>query len=128
MKRTLEQSITTEARPEDLKVIEVIISKMTLFEGYYGEFTRLHVELQYKEFSTLSDDFKGFYRQIVINAGKFSISELASLKRSFVMLRDRNIIINELSNIWYMNFLNESIFTLEKWLNEILEQITEAER
>lgn len=123
--RTIEKSIKTNATPEDLKVIELIISKMSLFDGHYGEFSKLHAELKYKEFSTLSDDFKSFHRQIVLNAGKYSILELASLKRSLILLRQRNIPVNDLFNTWFIYFLNDSISTLDKWLNEILEQIIE---
>ena len=125
MKKTLQQSITTNATAEDLKVIQFIISKMSQFDGYYGEFTRFHTELQYKEFSTLSEDFKSFHREIVINSGKYSIMELSSLKRSLQMLRNRNIDTNTLENVWFINFLDESIQTLDRWLNEILEQIIE---
>ena len=127
MKKSLEQSITTTATPDDLKVIELIISKMSLYEGDYGEFTRLHAELKFGEYSTLSDDLKCFHRQIIFNAGKYSVSELASLKRSLLMLRGRIISTNDLYNIWFVNFLNESILTLENWLDDILEQIKQSE-
>ena len=127
MKKSLEQSITTTATPEDLQVIDVIISRMSLYDGYYGEFTRLHTELKYKEFSTLSGDFKIFHRQIILNSGKYSVQELASLKRSIMILQGHIIPVNDLFNIWFMNFLNDAVLTLDKWLNEILEQIKQSE-
>ena len=121
----IEKGIYVESIPEDLKVINLIVSRLSLFDGYYGEFTRLHTELKYKEFTTLSDDFKGFHRQIVHDSGKYSVMELASLKRSLILLRDRNNTIDSLWAVWFQNFLNESIHSLDKWLNEILEQIIE---
>lgn len=125
MEKSLESSIKTTATPEDLKVIDLIISKMSLLDGYYGEFTKVHAELKYKEFSTLSDDYKSFHREIVLNSGKYSVMELASLKRSLIMLRDKNKLNATMPGIWFQNFLNESILTLDTWLNEILKQIIE---
>lgn len=121
MKKSLEKSIKTTATPEDLKVIEVIISLMTMYESYYGTFTRLHAEFKYKEYSTLKDDLKCFKREILLNAGKYSVMELASLKRSLILLKDRSIKANINHDDMFFNFLNESILNLDKWLNEVIE-------
>jgi len=124
MKISLEQTITTTATPEDLKVIEVIISRMTMFDSYYGKFTKLHTELQYREFTTLKDDFKHFQKEVILNTGKYSIKELASLKRSMMLLKSRLYFLNSGVEQEYFNFLEDTCLNLDEWLSSILEQIT----
>lgn len=128
MKATLENSVKTKATPEDLKVVQVIIHQFTMFDSYYGKFTRLHAELRYKEYSTLRNDFKCFLSHIVFDGGVFSIRELVSLKRSIGMLRDRMFYFSDFNNQEFFNFLEETFDNLENWTNEVLEAITSDER
>jgi hypothetical protein len=124
MKKSLEDTMTTTATPEDLKVIEVIISRMTMFDSYYGTLTMLHSELQYREYTTLKDDFRHFQREIILNTGKYSIKELTSLKRSMMLLKSRLYFLNSGVEQEYFNFLENTCLSLDEWLASILEQIT----
>jgi hypothetical protein len=123
---TLEKSTVTVATPEDLKVIQVIVCKMDMFDGYYGKYCKYKMGLIYKEYSTLRDDFKCLESSIVINRGKYSIREIGSLKRSLQLIRDRYVNAVHKPNDMFTNFLDDSILNLDKWINEIIEQIVSS--
>lgn len=123
MKKTIETSMKTIAQPEDLKVVEVIISGFNYWDGYFGKMCKLKLGLKYKEFTTLEDDLKFFMKNCSISVGYFSIKDLASLKRSLMMLRSRYQTNCSVSDLFFINFLNDSINNIDKWVNEVIDAI-----
>jgi len=124
----IENNIYTIAQPEDLKVIRVIINQFEYFDGYYGRLSKIKLELKYKEFTTLKDDFKAFYDTTELQLGRFSVKELSSLKRSLIMLRERYLLQAINTNNLYFNFLNDSISNLDKWVEEVINVIVQEIR
>ena len=120
---TIEKGMYTVAQPEDLKVIEVIISGFENWDGYFGKMCKLKLGLKYKEFTTLKQDLISFHEVTQCSLGKFSINELSSLKRSLIILRIHIYNSNPLSPRLLLNFLDESINSLDSWVNEVINAI-----
>jgi len=120
---TIEKGMYTVAQPEDLKVIEVIISGFENWDGYFGKMCKLKLGLKYKEFTTLKHDLISFHEVTQFSLGKFSINELSSLKRSLIILRSHIYNSNPLSSRLLLNFLDESINSLDSWVNEVINAI-----
>jgi hypothetical protein len=122
---TIEKGITTTAQLEDLKLVKATIVGFEYYDGYYGRLCKIKLELKYKEFTTLADDLNMFYNKTEAQLGKFSVKEIASLKRSLIMLRERYLLNVDNKNQVYLNFLNDSISNFDKWIDEVIEAICE---
>lgn len=125
---TLENNNKIVAQPHDLQLIQVIIRQFEYYDCYYGNLCKMKLELKYKEYSTLREDFRQFYETTELSKGVFSIKELSSLKRSLIMLRDRYELLGFNANQVYFSFLNDSIANLDKWINEVINVIVEEIR
>ena len=123
---TIEKGITSTAQLEDLKLVKAIIVGFEYYDCYYGKLCKIKLELKYKEFSTLADDLNMFYNKTEAQLGKFSIREVASLKRSLIMLRERYLLNVDDKNQVCLNFLNNSINNLDKWIDEVINAIVES--
>ena len=122
---TIEKGITTTAQFEDLKLIKATIVGFEYHDSYYGKLCKIKLELKYKEFTTLADDLNMFYNKTEAQLGKFSVKEVASLKRSLIILRERYLLNVYNKNQIYLNFLNDSISNFDKWIDEVIEAICE---
>ena len=120
---TIEKGITTTAQLEDLKLIKATIVGFEYYDGYYGNMCKIKLELKYKEFTTLADDLNMFYNKTEAQLGIFSVKEVASLKRSLIMLRERYLLNVDNKNQVYLNFLNDSISNFDKWIDEVINVI-----
>ena len=123
---TIEKGITTTAQLEDLKLIKATIVGFEYYDNYYGKLCKIKLELKYKEFTTLADDLLMFYNKTEAQLGKFSIKEVASLKRSLIMLRERYLLNVDNKFPEYLNFLNNSINNMDKWIDEVINAIVES--
>jgi hypothetical protein len=120
---TLEKSMVSQATPADLKMVKAILYQMKYQDSYYGQFTKYSLTLDYKEYQTLKNDLDDFSSKLVLLHFQVSISEIHSLLKSFIMLKDRYK-----SNIScpfpaFENFLNSSIAELTKFINQLVEPI-----
>jgi hypothetical protein len=122
---TIEKGITSTAQLEDLKLVKATIVGFEYHDSYYGKLCKVKLELKYKEFTTLADDLNMFYNKTEAQLGIFSVKEVASLKRSLIMLRERYLLNVDNKNQVYLNFLNDSISNFDKWLDEIINVIVD---
>ena len=123
---TIEKGITSTAQLEDLKLVKATIVGFEYYDGYYGKLCKIKLELKYKEFTTLADDLNMFYNKTESQLGKFSIREVASLKRSLIMLRERYLLNVDNKFPEYLSFLNNSINNMDKWIDEVINAIIES--
>jgi len=123
MKTTIESKMVTTATSEDLKMVQGIIYLFDYYDGYFENMCKMKLGLNYKEYSTLKDDFKAFYEVTQIQLGRFSIKEVDSLKKSLIMLQSRTSYLGYNSNPMFLNFLEDSIINIDKWIDEVIEVI-----
>jgi len=122
---TIEKGITITAQLEDLKLVKATIVGFEYYDGYYGNMCKIKLELKYKEFTTLANDLNMFYNKTEAQLGKFSVKEVASLKRSLIMLRERYLLNVDNKFPEYLSFLNDSISNFDKWIDEVIDAICE---
>jgi len=122
---TIEKGITSTAQLEDLKLVKATIVGFEYHDSYYGKLCKVKLELKYKEFTTLADDLNMFYNKTEAQLGIFSVKEVASLKRSLIMLRERYLLNVDNKFPEYLSFLNDSISNFDKWIDEVIDAICE---
>lgn len=121
---SIEKSITTRAKAEDLTLIHGIIVGLEFHDNYYGKFAKYQLFLDYKEYQTLKDDLICFYDSTVIFKFRFHLSDLQSFIRSFQLLYKRYIANVTMPNQMFKSFLETSISELIKLKESILEPET----
>ena len=91
-RRKAEELIIEQAKPEDLIIVNGIIKQLFEFTGYYGEYTKLSIELDYQEYVTLRKDTSYLVNKSLMFGFVIEKKYIVSLIKSFEMLEKRYLL------------------------------------
>lgn len=117
---TLEKSIKSQLTPEDLYIINGISNNLNEYRRYFRKQCRIIESLNYKEYSTLEEDFYIFHQELLSHNLVVNLSHLSSFIKSFQLLFDKynsTVIIN---SSYFQSFLKSSIDRLTNIKNSLL--------
>lgn len=123
MKKAEFKKVVLKADDEDKFAFDFIVHRFEYYDCYYGNFVKLVPELQFKEFTTLKDDFKGYYSEVILINKNIDVKFIQSLKRSCELLKGRLHSYQSKPRRELINFLDYCIQNLDSMVDKFIDEI-----
>ena len=126
--KKIEGLLCTVAQPSNILMVKDIIKGFEKFKLYYRSVCSINSNLSFREYNVLASDFEVFIFELGRNNNKFKAQDLAGFKRSLNLLKERYCEFNQGSYQCFNNFLEEAVLDLEKWIDNVIDEILSIER
>jgi len=118
---TIEKCMKTTATEEDLKVFEDIEYGLKIFKRQYEYITWFNNALEFKEYTTLQQDFLTFFHALPYNNREYEVYILQSLHRSFIILYKKVLQVTPAQETLFKHFLSQCSLNIRNIINQVTE-------
>ena len=123
MKKAEFKRVHLKADETDRFVFDFIVNRFEFYDGYYGHFFSIQPEIQYKEFTTLKDDFKAFQTGTVLVGKDIDVKMIQSFKRSCELLKGKINSYKSTPRKDLIMFLDYCIQNLDSMIDKFIDEI-----